>query len=282
MVMDHETCSELLAAFVRGELPEDIHAEVSKHLETCEDCRLERAAAAALAVALEPMTELERRRLHSSLGKATGTIRPGRARIAAALGVAATIAVLAVGFAMKDRVVSPSLTEGSADTVDRPSTEELFGTPAQDEAIMFESAPAGAPPQPTFAAEVRTMSSSEMSRLGSSKSPFIEFATFYSVADIDAYYSPYTRQLASQAPDDLLSRKIKDCIKTVSDKFPYHLLPAFAASGEVDGRPSLIVGFAWTERPIGALDQYMLWAWPDGDCTSTTPVYLTGEIGESE
>ncbi len=282
--MTHETCSEHLAAYARGELPGDLRAQVSQHLDACEDCRLEASAAVALADALEGMSELERKRLHSALDKATGAAKPGRARLAAALGVAATIAVLAVGFVMRDRVISPTVSGTAADSVERPSTEELFGTPEADDAMMLdiEAGAGAAPPQPTFAADLRAMTSKQMTRLGSSQYPFVEFATFYSVEDIDALYNPYTRQLAAQAPDDEVTRQIKECIKSVADKFPYHLLPAFGASGKVDGRESLIVGFTWTERPIGALNQYMLWAWPGGDCTSAAPTYLTGTIGESE
>lgn len=78
--MTHDRCSELLAGYVRGELPRDLADEVATHLGECADCRAEERAIVAMAgppgavvegpaEAPVEMDDVERARLHRGLAQ---------------------------------------------------------------------------------------------------------------------------------------------------------------------------------------------------------------------
>lgn len=61
--MTHERCSELLRAYVQGDIAPDERAEVSAHLDACDACRHEEAGLRSL-LATEPGSLDERERAH--------------------------------------------------------------------------------------------------------------------------------------------------------------------------------------------------------------------------
>jgi hypothetical protein len=99
--MDHELCSDLLPSYAAGELHADTAAEVRAHLESCPECRAEESAVRAIRAApVEPMTDIERARLHRSLRDRLDVPQRAPARMAwlpPALTVAALLLALVVG-----------------------------------------------------------------------------------------------------------------------------------------------------------------------------------------
>ncbi|MBW3594113.1 MAG: zf-HC2 domain-containing protein, partial [Actinobacteria bacterium] len=46
--MDHDRCSELLPAFLDGEVPQDVAGAIEVHLASCHECATERRGLEAL------------------------------------------------------------------------------------------------------------------------------------------------------------------------------------------------------------------------------------------
>ncbi|MGH2755955.1 MAG: zf-HC2 domain-containing protein, partial [Actinomycetota bacterium] len=117
MNLEHERCSELLGPLLRGELSERETALVKEHLAGCEECRAERLGLEALAgapgvmaVSAEPLSELERARLHRAVSAALphprtivpDTPKPWVARLAPYLGAAAALVLVVFGVTQMD------------------------------------------------------------------------------------------------------------------------------------------------------------------------------------
>jgi Putative zinc-finger len=103
MTIDHETCSELLGPYVKGELHAGTRAEIEEHLNSCDECRAEEAGLRAIAaVEVEPLTDIERARLARSVRDEVGVPeRSPKERMAwlpTALGAAAVLVALFFGF----------------------------------------------------------------------------------------------------------------------------------------------------------------------------------------
>ena len=136
--IDHDRCSELLAAFHRGELEEREARAVADHLRGCDECRAESAAAALL---MEPGTDAplspaERSRIETSVMAAVSTAKPDTenvvsltqkrtpwgARMAQALGAAAVVALIAT-FAYLGLAGGGDDSDGGADVASRSAAE---------------------------------------------------------------------------------------------------------------------------------------------------------------
>jgi hypothetical protein len=128
--LSHDQASELLRPLLDRALDPEQAEAVETHLLTCNGCRQEVRGLTALVAAGEAasgtLTEIESARLRRGVFEATGLAVPGgtrkplMTRLAPALGVAATLALLAVGLTQIELSGSDS---GDSDTA--TSGEEL-------------------------------------------------------------------------------------------------------------------------------------------------------------
>lgn len=286
--MTHDRCSELLGDYAAGRLDAPETAAVEAHLAGCPDCSTELRAVMALRVADEPLSEMERARLHKGVrdrlrgdvisATAARGARRG-ARLAAALGAAALIAVGGVAVV--------SLSSGGDD--DAPA-EALMGEDAGEgggaandstgtragSAPAFEAA---APqPRPSFDDDAGDLSGGKLDKLARKNAALTAFSNAYSAKDADRLKDDYVDELADQAGPPSQRALLKRCADEVYAAQPYAALPAYAGRGSLDGRPALVLGFAWTDEDAGPLDQFMFWTWPEESCDQPPIDYRAGPI----
>ena len=304
--IDHARCSELLPAFLKGELGEADAAAVRDHLSGCDECRSERTGLEALlaaggdALTTEEQTRLERG-VMSAIAPADVIPMPARrsfgARAAQLLGAAAAITLIG-GFIYLGVTGGGSgggeagVAQDALDAADAPepaaegagggggdrmsrgkeeqgTTDTAAGSLADDDA--------GFRP-PMFAATRDSYTSAELERLGESSDPSVMSANYYNAGDADRDAS-LLEQLVDSARSNAgneIAAQVEECSQRVLDSQD-SIVPTFGILGELDGTEAVIVGFAWTSRSSGSLDQYMVWAWERGDCDVTLE-YISGRI----
>jgi Putative zinc-finger len=298
MTMNHDRCSELLAAYVDGELDASTMDEVGTHLQGCPDCRLEETALRAMsAVVVTPMSADERSWLHEQvLSGAKGVAEddaapaiivprrtPWLARVAPALGAVAALLVLAVGVMMVGGNLSGSNDQGAmpsagADRIGPDGAEEAAGgSPEVGRKDQDQAGDAAA----TASGEVYALEGKvvrpRFKRLGKVQDRTLRMigrrdATFnsyfdaFKVRDVDPQQDFLLNRLVQRSPVDL-ENQIRDCAQVVMSSGPPASLPAFAATAIRDARDILVLGFAWSDQDRGPMYRYMMWSWPlDGDC----------------
>lgn len=304
--IDHDRCSELLAAFVQGKLDAGLASGVEAHLQGCPRCSQERAGLTALLRrdALPALSELERARLRRVVlseavplpdEQTTETLSdsaPG-ARLYRILGTAAVLfliggfAYLGLGGGMGGED-SGSGGGVSSTSRDPGATDEDRLVPAQEARPLEQgssSAEAGtadtlkgrAPaPSPTFVADLGPVDEKRLNRLGRSALPLVVFSRAYTTADVDRRQIRFIEKVASQAPP-ARAADIRACAGAVSDRSRNSLL-AYGALAEFDKRDILVLAFAWTDEKSGPLGQSMVWAWRIGDCDGIPAHYSKNVI----
>ncbi|HVF52189.1 MAG TPA: zf-HC2 domain-containing protein [Actinomycetota bacterium] len=299
--LKHLQCSELLARYVAGDLEKSAVKAVENHLAGCEECSRELEGVRALIPIAGAMDAFERARLHQMLdemvtdaGATPSMLRGGGffARFAPALGVAAMLLVLVAGgfwVTTSGGGDDESPSAGRAEQADDEADGGLFDqdsgaareAPAAAAIEAAQDAALAPAPDPAFSGQDR-FTIAQLKKLGRSGDPFAGFAVHYAVEDVDGLQPSFIDKLVAQAPSGAIGENIRACITEVSDALPYALLPALAAEAEVDGTATLVLGFAWSQRPIGPLGRYMIWAWPDGLCDQPPKTYLVGNIASAE
>ena len=298
----HEACSEQLAAFREGTLPDEGARVVADHLASCEECRSELRGLEGLAAEPgEALTIAERAALErgvmAGIAEETGehavvsftpAAHRGR-RWAGALGAAATVAVIAsvAYFGATGGLDSPMMSgadsgeaqrELGGDSADRAGREGNTARADQaaddDVAMEAESGSSGAgagggagAPVPTFSVERRPLTGPDLQKRGESSLQSVRFAAFYSADDADG-----SRTLLEQLVDDAsasagadVADQVDRCASQVLETSD-PTLPSFGTLGTLDGDEVLVLGFAWTRAKTGPLDRYMVWAWERGSC----------------
>lgn len=325
MTEQHEHFSDQIERYARGELAPAEIALLEAHLADCHDCQAELKGIRALAAVSgpidapfdEPMSEMERARLHRGVLAATTGERtdqsdaPARrsigARIAPALGAAALFALFAFGATQlftgmggdesADTAGGAAAESGEADLADGgplglppASARSSVGAAAGDstlqdqdggessgsgegtegassEELTAESAYGAAFPQPYFEPGPRVISESALRQLGSKRDPFESFSFSYRAGD-GTDRDALTTVLAMASPEPA---EVRTCANGVFDLDP-NALPAYGTLGTLDGEYVLALGFV--TAPRGPLDNYEIWVWNFGDCT--TPVTRIG------
>ena len=306
--IDHERCSELLAPLVHRELDDDLASQVHTHLQGCADCSQEQSALLALIETEVPaLSELERARLRrvvlseavpmpaegASVPPAAGSGRG--ARLYQVLGTAAVLALiggfaylgLAGGMGGSDSGENASTAgdaggaggpeeESSKATADDAETFQARGK-ASDTSAAGTSIGADAPaPSPTFVANLGPVDEKRLNKLGRSGLPLVVFSRAYTTDDVSEHQVDFIEEVAAQAPT-ARGEDIRACAGTLSERFPNSLL-AYAALAEFDNRGDILVlAFAWTDEPTGALAESMVWAWSIGDCDGI-PVHYSKNV----
>jgi anti-sigma factor RsiW len=202
-----------------------------------------------------------------------------RRRLAAALAAAAVV-VLFGGLYVAARLSGGIGAGGGSAQVVAAKTSENRGAAAASQGgankLASEPGSTRAPQKPVFVGPVGDLSARDIRRTGRSGAGFVSFARDYTVGGARHLRRPFLADLGAGAPASN-RKQIEACARVVFRSEHYALLPAYGATGRVDGRDVLALGFVWTPKTKGHLDRYMIWAWPNGSCA--TPIaYQAGFI----
>ena len=122
-------------------------------------------------------------------------------------------------------------------------------------------------------AELRSMTPEALTKFGRTAPVLRRFGRSYTTDHLGL--APEFRDaLVADAPRDLRDQ-VAECSEVVLESRPS--LPAVAVYGPIDGKRSVVLGFAWSNSGAGALDRFMIWAWSRGSC-ETPSLYLAGRI----
>jgi hypothetical protein len=286
--LDHATVSAHLRDHVAGGLDDATAAAVEAHLATCPECEAERRAVTALGrEAPEPMSELERARLHAGVSAATGAAlgaaarraprrRRWGARLAPALAAAAVLVVVLGGALLLQGdgsggqggrgAIAP---EGAAPgRIAGGSEGGGAGGTARGADLQFGA------PLPRFEARTRRADLADLRRLGRTGGSFVAVKQGQAGAGRAGLEKRSLERLARTAPEALAS-DVRECGRRVIESRPDPVVAAYGAVVELEGRRALVLGFAY--GPGARLERFMLWAWPLGECA--TPLsYQAGRI----
>ena len=298
--LTHERCSELMADYLAGDLAPEQHRLVEDHLEDCAQCSAERAGLSALLSGEgEGLTGDERVELRAAVLGSTLSEEPagrsvddesdavvvplgGRvARASKYLGVAALLAILAVGSLFIFRGGGLGIT-GSGDDSEAGSAvsgaEDSGDAGGEDEA---EDAAADPAPEARRDAEVRPkfqpdrgqISEGDLARLGRRNVIFAnsDAAQAYTARPesdeetlSDTAPEDQLGLLAARAPDEL-APDITECGRTALDELGQPGLATYATTATLDGTDVVVLRFV-TGDPT--LERYAVFAFPVGDCTN--------------
>lgn len=291
--------TSLLRPYVQGELEEDDAATVRDHLEGCRRCADEEGA--VRMIVLEPdsgLDDLERARLHHAVIAAAREPHPAPAgrisrRLAPYLGTAALLALLAVGVLVFDlsgggddaALEGAETEEGSvAPATGENGAARLFDTEQQgtDEIGAADAAEGSAAslasggPTPYFEAAAGRMVATDLDRLGRSGETFRAFADAYGPEEAPVVRSHALDQLTQNLSAEERA-VVRACARDVLNDTTRTAIPVYGGYGSLDGEEVLLLGFTWSPGTSGALDRFMVWAWPRGSCESPL-VYRFGSI----
>ena len=287
--LDHDRCSELLPSFLAGELEHRKAIAVERHLHACAECRAERRALQALAMAGPPLTPSERSELHAAIERAlpesvdevpvpaSRTAGEGRrrwrSRLAPALGAAALLGAIAVGVVqLGDLATSPDRAEvgagGGGGEADQGASSERAA--ASPEAASLAAGP-------RWIGSLGSVTPDELSRKGARGRELRFVANAFQAVAARTKAQAFTDELVTRAPAGLAD-SIRACVKQVTE-LGYTALPAFGARARLEGREVLVLGFAWTPAR-GALDRFMVWAFAGNTCDPVS--YQAGSVVERD
>ncbi|MGH2826270.1 MAG: zf-HC2 domain-containing protein [Actinomycetota bacterium] len=302
----HERCSELLGDFVAGELSSRERSLVDDHLAGCVECAAELDALLALAAPeVQPLTEGERAKLRAAvMGAATAAPGPSevladerdavivplggwRSKATRYVGIAAMLAILAVGFVYigmlgtggddgegaqgggAENEVSQADSAGDSgggageDSAERtaPTTGEALKDNQGRARSLSEQYFLTSEPGPVFEddqGELSLVALDELSR----RPVFRSFSEVYTVRQARRSVESSLAALAETVPGEL-AEKVRECGRTALGDLADPGLAAYATTGSVDGRDSLVIGFVTGTR---SLDRYRFVTFQLGDC----------------
>ncbi len=278
----HERCSELLGDYVAGELGSQERSLVDDHLAGCADCAAERDALVALAATeFQPLTEGERAELRAAvMGAATAAPGPSevladerdtvivplggwRSKATRYIGIAALLAVLAVGFVYvgmlgtggsgqdaagggaEDEASLSDSNAGSGGGAGEDSAEKP--APATGEALADQGRTLnkeyflGFRTGPVFENDQGELSLDALDEL-SRRPVFHSFSEVYTVRQARRSIDPSLAALAETVPDEL-AEELRECGRTALGDLADPGLAAYATTGSFEGRDSLVIGF---------------------------------------
>jgi len=277
---------------------------VEDHIAGCEECRAEKeglkaltGAPALLSVPAEPLTELERARLHRAVAGAmpaaspaarTIVSEPGKpwaARIAPYLGTAAALILVVFGATQLDLGGSDD-ESGAGDggaAIERDGSDGAGGgdegasndtAVTSGDAFAEDNAPV---PGPSFEPEAGDIERTSLRRFGSRDPLFKSFALTLTTDDAENLDQQYLRDLATAGAATGDPATITECGEQILSAQNDPTLPAYAGYGELESEDVLMMGFVYSGADAGPLDKFMLWIWPRDDC-SIPSEYQFGKI----
>lgn len=272
---DHDRCSELLAAYARGELDAPLRAALEEHLAGCAGCRAEAAAVRALlAPAGRPLSELERARLHAAIAAGLAAAEPAPrslwARLYPALGAAAALLVLfSAGYLTLRGDGGEDAATGAPAGIEQTTKGPGAGAPAPFADTPEEAGragDAGAGPEvlmavgPLYDGDLGAISRRDLARLAA-RAPFPAFASTFDAGDAAAQRDAFADQLARAWGDGAA----RACIAALLSDEP-GALPAYGADARLDGAAVLVVGAALAPSGSGPLSDYVVVAYDPSGC----------------
>jgi len=297
--LTHERCSELLGDYLARELAPEQHRLVEDHLEHCAQCSAERAGLAALRSDAEPggLTGDERVRLRAAvlkevrdpsgssplLDESDAVIVPlgGRgSRAGKYLGIAAMLAILAVGSLFVLRGGGPGVTSGddgdagsavgqAEDSGEGGGDEDAAAGDAATEANRFALAV-----RPRFQSDRGEISEADLDGLGRQTVLFFTRSSATTAYESeneelgqalsDRVPDRTLRRLAAQAPEALVP-EVTECGETALDELGERGLATYATTATIEGEDAIIIGFVTGGQTP---DRYAIFAFPRGDCTT--------------
>ncbi len=300
--LTHERCSELLADYLARELELEQHRLVEDHLEHCAQCSAERAGLSALISGRnEGLTGDERVALRAKvLGSTMAEDPPGPrlddesdavvvplggrgARASKYLGIAAMLAILAVGSLIVFRGGGPGLTGSDDDSnagsaVDSAEDSgDAGGAEDSDPGAAADAAPEAKQRamevRPRFQPDRGAISEDDLDRLGRRNVIFqnSDAASAYATApqsdeSLLSGSAPEDRleRLAARAPESL-APDIAECGQTALDELDQPGFAAYATTAALEGTDVVVLGFVTGDRTP---DRYAVFAFPLDDCTT--------------
>ena len=299
--LTHERCSELLGDYLARELDPEQHRLVEDHLEHCAQCSAERAGLSALISGQsEGLTGDERVALRAAvLGSTMTEDPPGRrlddesdavvvplggrgARASQYLGIAALLAILAVGslFVFRGGGLGFTGSDDDSDAGSAASTAEDSGDQAGETEGVDEGAALDVAPEadryargvrPRFQSDRGEISEGDLDRLARQSLRSDRFDSAYATEpQFNSKLLPKRAledrlgRLAARVPDDLAT-DVEECGRTALDELDRAGLATYATTATLEGTDVLVLGFLTGAR---APDRYAVFAFPLGDCTT--------------
>jgi Putative zinc-finger len=293
--LTHERCSELLADYLARELDPEQHRLVEHHLEYCAQCSAERAGLGTLRSESERLTTDERVALRAAVLGATTAAEPaghrledesdpvvvplgGRgSRAGKYLGIAAMLAVLAVGSLFVFR--GGGLT-GSDDDSGAVGVAEGSGQSAEEDATAGLAEDEPSPGRRaakdlilTFQSDRGVIAEEDLDKLGRRAGAVLVSST----QALDSSEEVRDEELRfNRAPENLLGRlaarapealapDVTECGRTALDELDEPGLSTYATTATLEGEDVIVLGFVTGARPP---DRYAVFAFPRGDCTT--------------
>jgi anti-sigma factor RsiW len=294
--IDHETCSELLAPFVAGQLePADAEA-VAEHLEACGDCRAERRGVERLlADEVRPLSEHERTRLHDAVAAAIrseGGRRPSadviphaprgwRSRLAPLAAAAAAVVLIAIGAwwaagtvgggdagpsALDGGGGESAATRGAAEQLEAAGPEPVFGGKTGADAFTALAPAVGAAKELDRTEDAIGTEEDPEAPFRRSRAFFAPYARAYRPDQAGELQTSFVDRLASQAGSGDDGELLKKCAAQVISQQSGAILPVYGSYGIYRGKDVLILGFVWAAGDSDEFDRFMYWAWPRTSC----------------
>ena len=311
--LSHERCSELLLAYVTNELDAEERTSVENHLEHCAQCSAERAGLLGLRSSpAEPLSEDERVVLRASVLAAARGSEPAegpladdhdavivplggrRASASRYIGIAALLAVLAVGFAYvgllgggDDGAGGESSSAGSEgvegvgsetrddragargggeDSTTLEAQEDSAGDEAGDPEDEPEARPGSelvAETEPVFTGDEGDLDGDELGDLAKGRRfRLLNRATSVRVPDEDT--DAALEALVESSPAELVA-PVNNCGLAALDELDEQALPVYGATATVDGREAVVIGLVTGES---SLDRFLVVAFELDDCTT--------------
>lgn len=303
----HERCSELLGDYVTGKLGSQERSLVDDHLAGCADCAAEREALVALiAPEVQPLTEGERAELRAAvMGAANAAPQPSevladerdavivplggwRSKATRYVGIAAMLAILAVGFVYigsigtgGDEAGQGAQGGGAENEVGQADSAGESGGGADDDSAERTAPATGealkdgqggartlnkgyfltSEPGPVFEDDQGNLSLSALDELAR-RPVFRSFSEIFTVRQARRSIDPSLAALAETVPPDL-AEAIDDCGHTALGDLADPGLAAYATTGRVEGRDSLVLGFVTGSR---SLNRYRFVTFQLEDC----------------
>jgi hypothetical protein len=289
--LTHERCSELLADYLANELDPEQHRLVEHHLEHCAQCSAERAGLGALRSESKRLTTDERVALRAAVLGATTAAEPaghrledesdavvvplgGRgSRAGRYLGIAAMLAILAVGslFVFRGGGLTGSDDSGDAGSAAvgeaEDSGEEAGGDDASAGQAEDEPAPRRAAKDLilTFQSDRGVITEEDLDMLGRRAGGVLVSSTqALNSSEEGRDAENLLGRLAARAPEALTS-DVTECGRTALDELDETGLATYATTATLEGEDVIVLGFVTGARPP---DRYAVFAFPRGDCTT--------------
>jgi hypothetical protein len=291
--MDHETCSQLLRAYLADEAGEHA-AAIADHLKGCARCQAELVALQNLLAPIEGLTPGERFGLRAGIDRAiastpAGTLRavppvststtgttsvPQAAslstqrsrersrRMASLLSAAAAILLIATGVVLVQHLGTSSSNSGSHASAARGALQPNEAATTGPGGKFNDSTGLSSLALPRFApAALHRVQAAETH----AASILSNFAAAYNGTQVGRLAPNFLRRLSQAAPQTV-SGQVARCGARVLDEHGGATLPAYGALAPVNGQRGLVLVFATPSSPGAPLTRFELHSWPVGSC----------------